>query len=67
MNYEKMEEKIKIPRRGFFVEKTHLANNEEFPEKIQPFGRFVGFYGHIFSSCGQLGEPIQFLFVPLSI
>ena len=67
MNCEQMEVKIKILRRGFFVEKTHLEDNEEFPEKTQPFGRFAGFSGHVFSSCGQLGEPVWFLFVPLSI
>ena len=67
MNCEQMEEKIKILRRGFFAEKTHLANKEEFPEKTQPFGRFAGFSGHVFSSCGQLGKPIRFLFVSLSI
>ena len=30
-NCEKMEAKIKIPRRGFFAENTHLADREEFP------------------------------------
>ena len=62
-----MEVKIKISRCGFFAEKTHLTESEEFPKKTQPFGRFVGFSGHVFSSCGQLGEPVRFLFVPLSI
>ena len=52
---------------GFFAEKTHLAYCEEFPKKTQPFGRFVGFFGHIFSSYGQLGEPVRFMFASMSI
>ena len=66
-NCEKMEAKIKILRRGFFAKNTHFADCEEFPEKTQPFGRFVGFSGHIFSSCDQLRKPVRFLFVPLFI
>ena len=66
-NCEKMKAKIKISRHGFFAEKTHLADSEEFPEKTQPFGRFAGFSGHVFSSCGQLGKPFRFQFAPLSI
>ena len=62
-----MEAKTKIMRRGFFVEKTHLVEPKEFIEKTQPFGRFAGFSGHVFSSCGQLGKLVRFLFVPLSI
>ena len=53
-----MEAKIKILRGGFFAEKTHLAESEDISEKSQPFGRFARFYGHVFSSCGQLGEPV---------
>ena len=57
-NDEQMEVKIKILRRGFFAENTHLVDHEKFPEKTQPFGRFIGFSGHVFSSCCQLGNPV---------
>ena len=41
-NCEKMEAKIKIPRRGFFAEKTHLVDHGEFLENIHPLGDLLG-------------------------
>ena len=54
----KWRQKSKFRDMDFFAEKTHLVDGEEFLEKTQSFGIFVGFSGHIFSSCGQLGEPV---------